>query len=276
MARRQPAPRTTKAAVADAALALFADRGYAQVTVDEIATRAGVTKGAFYYYYADKADVATDLWRELWQRLADEAQRAMDPRAGAAENLRACLRAMLDGLGDLGEARFFLREAWSLPEIEVAGRRDQEAAVPLIEAALRDATGIGPRSEAPAVPTSRDPHVARSDLADEAIRASVASGPAPSAERAADGAPGTPDALVEAAARVLVGAFAEAVLYILTTGQSEATLRVLDHVVEAVVAVTRPARDATAGQHQTTARERARRPHMSGWGDGTWARGDRT
>lgn len=228
--------------MADAALGLFAERGYGPVTVDEIAARAGVTKGAFYYYYADKADVATDLWRELWQRLAHEAQQAMDPEAGPVENLRSCLRAMLDDLGDLGEARFFLREAWMLPEIEVAGRRDQEASIPLIEAVLWEAAGPSsapgnagspPRSPTTAPVPSLSPRRSATERSSSASRSTKGTDvESPTAAHA----PTAAQALVEAAARVLVGAFAEAVLYILTTGQAEASLRVLDQVVEAVVA----------------------------------------
>lgn len=264
MARRQPAPRSTKADVAHAALGLFAERGYASVTVDEIAARAGVTKGAFYYYFADKADVATDLWRELWQRLAHEAQQAMDPRADAVDNLRSCLRAMLDGLGGLGEARFFLREAWMLPEIEVAGRRDQEAAVPLIEAILREAAGptgalVGTEAPSPFAPTAptmppgkhrpaTDLHATDASSMSHATDASSTlstTDASPTLHAASTGPvtapqPTSAQATVEAAARVLLGAFAEAVLYILTTGQSPATLTVLDHVVEAVVAAVVP------------------------------------
>lgn len=40
-----------------AARKLFAERGFAAVSVDEIAEAAGVTKGAVYYQFADKTDV---------------------------------------------------------------------------------------------------------------------------------------------------------------------------------------------------------------------------
>lgn len=46
----------------------FAARGYADVSVDEIATAAGLTKGAVYYQFADK----TDLFRAACESVLDD------------------------------------------------------------------------------------------------------------------------------------------------------------------------------------------------------------
>ncbi|MCK4177168.1 TetR/AcrR family transcriptional regulator [Aciditerrimonas ferrireducens] len=174
--------------MAEAALALFCERGYHAVTVDDIVQAAGVTKGAFYYYFADKEDLATDLWRRSWRRLADAAAGSLREDLGLAENLKRSLRAMLDALSGLGEARFFLRDAWVLPSVEVAGRVDQEEAGSLLGSLLAEAQ-------------------ARGELTVEAT----------------------------AATKVLLGAFAEGVLHVLTVGEVEPTLAVLDRVVDALV-----------------------------------------
>lgn len=54
MARRNPKPRDSKERILAAALALFGERGYGNTSIDEIAARADLTKGALYYYFADK------------------------------------------------------------------------------------------------------------------------------------------------------------------------------------------------------------------------------
>ncbi|MFE4724084.1 helix-turn-helix domain-containing protein, partial [Streptomyces sp. NPDC056728] len=43
--------------LADAAFALFDERGYEQTTVDEIAERAGVGRTTFFRHYRSKEDV---------------------------------------------------------------------------------------------------------------------------------------------------------------------------------------------------------------------------
>lgn len=62
--RAQRAARTREA-LAVAAVRLFGRLGYAEASVDDIAAEAGVTKGAFYVHFADKAAAlreATARW----------------------------------------------------------------------------------------------------------------------------------------------------------------------------------------------------------------------
>lgn len=54
MARWQPNARER---LVDAALELFAERGYENTTVIEIAERAGLTKSTFFRYFPDKREV---------------------------------------------------------------------------------------------------------------------------------------------------------------------------------------------------------------------------
>lgn len=209
MARRDPPVRRTKQDVSDAALKLFYERGYHSVTVEEIAAAAGVTKGAFYYYFADKEDLAQDLWHELWGRLAEAASDAYDQDKPVAANLKRCFRATLEAISGLGEARFFLREVWVLPKVEVTGRADQQAAAALIGSIFDQAGG---------------------------------------------------DALggldVDAVSAVLLGGYAEAMLHILTTGEAEPALAVLDRVIDALVPAASSASTWQARRPEATRRSR--------------------
>ncbi|MCX5393972.1 ScbR family autoregulator-binding transcription factor [Streptomyces sp. NPDC006482] len=57
MAQQARAIRTRRA-ILDSAAAAFAERGYERTTIGEILVRAGVTKGALYFHFASKEDLA--------------------------------------------------------------------------------------------------------------------------------------------------------------------------------------------------------------------------
>ncbi len=115
MVRREPKVRDTRDRVLAAALEVFAAKGFAATSVDNIVDRAGCTRGAFYYYFESKEDIARDLQRDLWHRLAERAQAAFDPDLGTIANLKRVFDVHLGALDDLGEARFFLREGFLDP-----------------------------------------------------------------------------------------------------------------------------------------------------------------
>jgi len=54
----------TRRRILDAARDLFAGRGWAATTVDEIVRAAGVTKGALYHHFRDKTDVLRAVYEE--------------------------------------------------------------------------------------------------------------------------------------------------------------------------------------------------------------------
>jgi AcrR family transcriptional regulator len=51
----------TRSRLIDAAVEVFAERGYAKATVDEIAERAGTTRATFYLHFRAKSDLVVDL-----------------------------------------------------------------------------------------------------------------------------------------------------------------------------------------------------------------------
>src|SRR5215468_12445924 len=53
--------RDTRARLLGLALQLFAEQGYEQTSLREIAERLGVTKAALYYYFKSKEDIVRSL-----------------------------------------------------------------------------------------------------------------------------------------------------------------------------------------------------------------------
>ena len=88
--------RERKQQLVDAAMVLFAERGYAATRIRDICERAGVAKGLFYWYFPTKLDLFGELVRSMRQRLrraqADAMGDIVDPierlRAGTAASVR--------------------------------------------------------------------------------------------------------------------------------------------------------------------------------------------
>jgi AcrR family transcriptional regulator len=51
----------TRARIVEAAIEVFAEKGYARTTVDDIAGRAGCTRATFYLHFKAKSGILTDL-----------------------------------------------------------------------------------------------------------------------------------------------------------------------------------------------------------------------
>jgi len=132
VARRLPRGQRTRERILATALRLFAKRGYAAVSIEEIAHAAGVTKGAVYHWFADKDDLGRELQHELYERLSLASMRAFVAGDDVVSNMARAFDTYLALLGDLGEARFFLRDAWVIPALDEAGRADHEDAVAML------------------------------------------------------------------------------------------------------------------------------------------------
>jgi AcrR family transcriptional regulator len=73
---RERKQRRARQAIMDAALTLFAERGFDHVTVSDIAERAEVGRSTFFRYFGDKQEVlfADDHRAELAEQLAAQAK----------------------------------------------------------------------------------------------------------------------------------------------------------------------------------------------------------
>jgi AcrR family transcriptional regulator len=116
----------TRRRLVTAARTLFGDRGYADVGTEEIVRAAGVTRGAMYHQFRDKADlfaaVAEEVEAEIAARIASGA-------AGFAA----------DPVGALRSGAQLFRDTCAVPEVERIILLDAPAV--LGAAAWRDLAG---------------------------------------------------------------------------------------------------------------------------------------
>ncbi|RRR95801.1 TetR/AcrR family transcriptional regulator [Glycomyces terrestris] len=75
-----------------AALALFAEQGYANTSVQQIVQAAGVTKGAMYHYFTSK----DDLLFAIYERMLSLQKRRLDEITAAGGETEAVLRAVCE------------------------------------------------------------------------------------------------------------------------------------------------------------------------------------
>lgn len=92
---RQRRHEETRRALVDAAIALFAERGFASVTMDEIARAAGVSRSTAYRRFATKEDVVLDVPRR-WLRAFDAAVASLPPETDLREATRVASFAVAD------------------------------------------------------------------------------------------------------------------------------------------------------------------------------------
>ncbi len=63
---------STRAALVDAARRLFAGRGFASTSLDEIVADANVTKGALYHHFRGKEDLFAAVYEEVQREVSDQ------------------------------------------------------------------------------------------------------------------------------------------------------------------------------------------------------------
>lgn len=105
----------------DAAAEVFVARGYAAARLDDVAARAGVSKGTLYLYYAGKEDLFKAVVRLKFVPLIEEFRTRVEQATGSSEEL---LTEVLEGWWHCfsqpaisGIIKLIVSEAGNFPEI---------------------------------------------------------------------------------------------------------------------------------------------------------------
>ena len=102
--------------ILDAATALFVARGLGQVTIDEIAAAAQVTKRTIYTYFGDKAEVFT----AVIERFRGRALSELDAEHTSLLDVAAHLVFVLHADDAIGMHRLMIGESAQFPELAAA------------------------------------------------------------------------------------------------------------------------------------------------------------
>lgn len=128
----------TRRQLLDAALAVIAERGYSEATVDRIVEVAGVSKGVAYYHFSSKADIAESILVEGIGDLIASFEVIADDAPTAVEALVAMVEVFASVIFENPSfGRFFVAELWRPGRAWSASmRRHEQRLLALLQAQL--------------------------------------------------------------------------------------------------------------------------------------------
>ena len=127
--------------VLDAALELFIEQGFVQTRVEDIAKRAGISKGAVYLYFESKEKILEGLVRRAIVPIADSALETIKDFEGDPRPVITMVMKML--AGRFSDPKIFsipkliFRELLGFPELAQMYRREVlDRVIPTIEGVI--------------------------------------------------------------------------------------------------------------------------------------------
>jgi len=104
-----------------AALDLFVERGYAATRLDDVAARAGVSKGTLYLYFTNKEELFKAVVRENMVPVLGEAEGIVDSHEGSSVELfREIILGWWERIGNTklsGITKLMMAESSNFPEV---------------------------------------------------------------------------------------------------------------------------------------------------------------
>jgi AcrR family transcriptional regulator len=152
-ARRTQAQRreATTSALVEAARNLFAQHGYAATSLDAVATKARVTKGAVYHHFESKQQLFEAVFAREVERLTTMLPVVYAGKKDPWEAVEACCRAFLEECLEPGLQRIMLLDSFAAIGWE-AVRRKEAPMLEMMEIAIARAVEAGRIAPRPAAP----------------------------------------------------------------------------------------------------------------------------
>jgi TetR/AcrR family fatty acid metabolism transcriptional regulator len=149
---RSVAPEDKRRRIVDAAVRVFAEKGFHTSRVSEVSAEAGVAHGLLYHYFKSKDELLETVFRETWQALLDALREVEESGEPAREQLRKVAAIVLrTWTREPDLVRVLVREVTRSPQVqrEVAEIAEAFAAIERIVAAGQERgelrAGLEPR-----------------------------------------------------------------------------------------------------------------------------------
>ena len=103
--------RSRSDAILDAARQAFAEHGFENVSIAQIAKRAGVSDGLVYHYFRDKRDLLLHVLKAFYERIMLDLEENVTRESRFAARLEALIRSHLEVfVADTDLCRLFISE----------------------------------------------------------------------------------------------------------------------------------------------------------------------
>ncbi|HEY0823187.1 MAG TPA: TetR/AcrR family transcriptional regulator [Ramlibacter sp.] len=121
LAKRERRKEARPGELLDAALDLFVEKGFAATRSEEVAARAGVSKGTLFLYFPSKEELFKAVVREnISGRFAQWMEEFENFEGSTADMVRYCMRAWWERIGATrasGITKLMISEARNFPEL---------------------------------------------------------------------------------------------------------------------------------------------------------------
>lgn len=134
---------STRAALLVAARQLFTEKGFAGTGREEIAERAGVTRGALYHHFASKQAAFQAVAEELDAEMARDVVRAARKSTDPVEQIRLSCLAYVQACANPSVVRVLLHDAAAVLGSDWVRASNEAACVALLTPTLEAARSHG-------------------------------------------------------------------------------------------------------------------------------------
>jgi AcrR family transcriptional regulator len=112
--------RDTQDALLRLAQVAFAEQGYQALSLDDLAARAGLTRGALHHHFTNKAGLFAAVLRRIDAEIGAEIDAAWDEAADPMVALRTCFHRYLDAAQRPDRQRILFQDALAVMGMEAA------------------------------------------------------------------------------------------------------------------------------------------------------------